>query len=1367
MTSSRSRRSARDDGDFDDATVASSATAGTTATARSSTVMFIGDIREEDYPEVIGRPATVGEAGETAAAEGAPAKGAPSEGEGATDAAPSTIEQPDVGGAAARDEVAALVAEVLPGEVARVDDLLAQFQGREDKLMATLQGMKARAVAGDEREEDEPRPKNDDVSCHQEGHVGTGEVTGDGTTAAPEPDARRGLGRRKTPEVQRDADEPRPDEASHHKEGHVSEEGVDGEENARRGDSIANRAVGTTTDAATGSFGKIDDPRQDKSMGGTVEVPDDGGGAQAPFHGRGTGMDVNPGSTAVATGSSTTIEGSVCTDTRPTQVQTIGGTVEVPDDDEAAPVPFHFRGTGNEGKSPQRAQEGRPEIIQEEGPPRHHSEVEAELDDKGKPAPERGVEIIDDDEPPPSFHPPDQPGDAAVAKDKDPMENAYVFLRYLLWVLTGIPPPKDEAKPDSSTGEDLRPTAIPPRHPTQPSVEPSLPGDDAAAAGTTPTEHHVLEATLVDEETHGFHVTYSYPQVDGYAFPVNEQSDADTESGGLEDIESKADTDSSEGGDESSPLPCWKRYERSACFGRIFVIFLVVIAIAVSLSVKRNNALGTAAELDSTRAPTPPDPPNMIACVCSPTSEGNQECNVDNNLSYQQAQIASSFSMCVHPSNDASIESFELGGEVYLRHLESDISRTVNLTSMEARDSYLTSEGGLVDSIVKTTVLTPSLPLTDIFSTISDPSSFVGTLEVTGEVSTQQQEESGANNNSTELQTRQLTETERETFQLLINLTQPTSSPSGPELAPCINTAGYVDMYGDRCDYYEADANYPLFCANYGASGESGKTPNENCCVCKEALEAEKATTKPNGPPPVPPPTIPPSQKPTSSDTEAPAPAPCTDTAGYVDMYGDGCDFYAADPNYPLFCANYGASGESGKTPNENCCVCKEALEAKEATIKPNGPPPVPPTMPPSQKPTTVEPTEGPSSKPTTRPTPMPSIESSDPSKEPTSKPTDLPSARPSNRPSNLPTKAPSSKPTLPASPSPTRRPSDEPTKEPTSKPTGFPSARPTREPSDGPTKGPSSKPTLPASPSPTRRPSDEPTKEPTSKPTGFPSARPTREPSDGPTKGPSSKPTAPPTSIPTKEPSEQPTNEPTSKPTGFPSARPTREPSDGPTKGPSSKPTAPPTSIPTKEPSEQPTNEPTSKPTGFPSARPTREPSDEPTKLPTKNPTRLPSTSPERSPSKKPTTSPTQSPTPAPSQKPTVSPTASPTKKPTVNPTQSPSPAPTQKPSVSPTASPTKEPAVNPTQSPSPAPTQKPSVSPTLSPTTKPTASPTAKPTPKPTLKAFADKAELQTAVDDCASPLTQTGAACESAKSAYGWPMGTWQVGAVTDMS
>ena len=40
-------------------------------------------------------------------------------------------------------------------------------------------------------------------------------------------------------------------------------------------------------------------------------------------------------------------------------------------------------------------------------------------------------------------------------------------------------------------------------------------------------------------------------------------------------------------------------------------------------------------------------------------------------------------------------------------------------------------------------------------------------------------------------------------------------------------------------------------------------------------------------------------------------------------MYGDGCGYYASDPNYPLFCESFGAYGEAGRTPNENCCACK------------------------------------------------------------------------------------------------------------------------------------------------------------------------------------------------------------------------------------------------------------------------------------------------------------------------------------------------------------------------------------------------------------------------------------------------------------
>ncbi|KAL9189700.1 hypothetical protein ACHAXT_009375 [Thalassiosira profunda] len=91
---------------------------------------------------------------------------------------------------------------------------------------------------------------------------------------------------------------------------------------------------------------------------------------------------------------------------------------------------------------------------------------------------------------------------------------------------------------------------------------------------------------------------------------------------------------------------------------------------------------------------------------------------------------------------------------------------------------------------------------------------------------------------------------------------------------PCTNTIGFVDIYGDGCGYYEADANYPLFCESYGANGPAGNTPNEHCCVCKEALEAKVEVPTGYVPPTVPsptPPRPPPSSRP-SAPTNSPAP---------------------------------------------------------------------------------------------------------------------------------------------------------------------------------------------------------------------------------------------------------------------------------------------------------------------------------------------------------------------------------------------------------------------------------------------------------------------------------------------------------------
>ena len=72
-----------------------------------------------------------------------------------------------------------------------------------------------------------------------------------------------------------------------------------------------------------------------------------------------------------------------------------------------------------------------------------------------------------------------------------------------------------------------------------------------------------------------------------------------------------------------------------------------------------------------------------------------------------------------------------------------------------------------------------------------------------------------------------------------------------------------------------------------------------------------------------------PNNNPTGSPSKEPASEPphlasCTDTPGFSDMYGDGCDYYKKDPYYPLFCLSYGGYGKYGRTPNENCCACKD-----------------------------------------------------------------------------------------------------------------------------------------------------------------------------------------------------------------------------------------------------------------------------------------------------------------------------------------------------------------------------------------------------------------------------------------------------------
>ena len=152
-------------------------------------------------------------------------------------------------------------------------------------------------------------------------------------------------------------------------------------------------------------------------------------------------------------------------------------------------MPFHQRGTGGDSKAP-RHMSGRPEIIHEDGPPVPHSQIEAGAG-AGKEemsARKRGVEIIDDEGPTPLHHQYDpQDGEGGSRKD-EAMQNAYLFMRYLLWVLTGIPPPSDEGDSGATDDEDHRPASIPGRaRPLQEEDGGSVsrPSQEVATAGTS------------------------------------------------------------------------------------------------------------------------------------------------------------------------------------------------------------------------------------------------------------------------------------------------------------------------------------------------------------------------------------------------------------------------------------------------------------------------------------------------------------------------------------------------------------------------------------------------------------------------------------------------------------------------------------------------------------------------------------------------------------------------------------------------------------------------------------------------------------------------------------------------------------------
>ncbi len=135
-------------------------------------------------------------------------------------------------------------------------------------------------------------------------------------------------------------------------------------------------------------------------------------------------------------------------------------------------------------------------------------------------------------------------------------------------------------------------------------------------------------------------------------------------------------------------------------------------------------------------------------------------------------------------------------------------------------------------------------------------------------------------------------------------------NPSPP---PCTDITGWVDAYGDGCEWYELNDNEG--CTNYGGSfaAPDGLTAKDTCCHCGGGS---------NGPPN---PTQAPTKAPTKAPTNPPVSAPsslCTDITGWVDAYGDGCEWY--ELNDDEGCPNYGGffTGADGLTAKDACCHC-------------------------------------------------------------------------------------------------------------------------------------------------------------------------------------------------------------------------------------------------------------------------------------------------------------------------------------------------------------------------------------------------------------------------------------------------------------
>ena len=134
----------------------------------------------------------------------------------------------------------------------------------------------------------------------------------------------------------------------------------------------------------------------------------------------------------------------------------------------------------------------------------------------------------------------------------------------------------------------------------------------------------------------------------------------------------------------------------------------------------------------------------------------------------------------------------------------------------------------------------------------------------------------------------------------------------------CIDNSFY-DSRGYDCITY---TTFPRKCLSAEMRANAGVTANEACCACGGGTNEKRPSSEPSissGPSDSSKPSGNPSVS--SNPSDSPKPSSC-DTPGWVDRYGDGCDWY--EENDLPGCPNFGDDdgGTGGSVADDNCCYC-------------------------------------------------------------------------------------------------------------------------------------------------------------------------------------------------------------------------------------------------------------------------------------------------------------------------------------------------------------------------------------------------------------------------------------------------------------